>query len=485
MATIEFLLNGTPKQCDVSPDTSILTLLRDILGATGTKEGCASGDCGACTVALRDPNSVDGGFQSLNACITPAHQLQGQHLITIEGLASADQLHPAQQAMIECHGSQCGFCTPGITMSLFSLYSAQQKHPAPLTQERLEASLGGNLCRCTGYRPIRDAALSMQDIQWKTPQWLNASPPSNVSCNLPHLATSNDAFFAQPTTLSELTSLRRRHPAARLVAGATDLWLESTQRLVELKQLIDISQVSELRHIEEKTFQGQLGWWVGAGVTYTQLEPLFTAYFPAFAHLLHRLGSQQIRNRGTLGGNIANASPIGDTPPVLLALDSWIELSNHDGIRHLPLHDFFTGYKQTMLSQDEIISKVFVPKLSHTAKLRVWKLSKRREDDISAVLGAFHYRLDNSIMCDVRIAFGGMDAIPKRARDAESILEGQPITADRFQAAQAALNNNFTPMSDVRGSGQYRQQAAANLLERLYLTLSAPDQEVMLHAYAH
>lgn len=484
MATIEFLLNGTPKQYNVSPDTSILTLLRDDVGATGTKEGCASGDCGACTVALSDPSNAQGGFQSVNACITPAHQLQGQHLVTVEGLASADRLHPAQQAMVECHGSQCGFCTPGIVMSLFTLYSEQQKRPPPLTQERLEAFLGGNLCRCTGYRPIRDAALSMQEMQWDSPQWLDASLPKNAVISQPHSATA-EAFFAQPTTLSELTSLRRSCPTARLVAGATDLWLESTQRLVELKQLVDVSRVSELHHIEENPFQDKPGWWVGAGVTYTQLEPLFSEHFPAFAHLLHRLGSQQIRNRGTLGGNIANASPIGDTPPVLLVLDSWIELANTEGVRHLPLHDFFTDYKQTVLAEDEVISKVFIPQLASNANLRVWKLSKRREDDISAVLGAFHYRLDNNVMRDVRIAFGGMGAIPKRALEAESRLEGQPIAAEKFRAAQAALATNFTPMSDVRGSEQYRQQAASNLLERLYLTLSAPDQEVMLHAYAH
>lgn len=484
MATIEFLLNGTPQQCNVSPDTSILTLLRDDMGATGTKEGCASGDCGACTVAIRNPNDAKGAFHSANACITPAHQLQGQHVVTVEGLASADQLHPAQQAMVECHASQCGFCTPGIVMSLFTLHNAPQKQSAPLTQERLEASLGGNLCRCTGYRPIRDAALSMQEIQWDAPQWLDASLPNSALSCPPHSATTNDAFFVQPTMLSELVHLRRDYPTAKLVAGATDLWLESTQRLADLNQLIDVSRVSELRQIEENTFQGQPGWWIGAGVTYTQLEGLVSAHFPAFAHLLHRLGSQQIRNRGTLGGNIANASPIGDTPPVLLALGAWVELASTTGTRCLPLDNFFKGYKQTALAADEVLSRIFIPQLSSTHALRVWKLSKRREDDISAVLGAFSYRREKGTLHDVRIAFGGMDAIPKRALAMEKRLEGQKITLDSFRAAQAAIAQDFTPMSDVRGSDAYRQQAAANLVERLYLTLSAPDQEVMLHAYA-
>jgi xanthine dehydrogenase small subunit len=484
MATIEFLLNGIPKQCDVPPDTSILTLLRDHLGMTGTKEGCASGDCGACTVAIRNPSDAQACFQSINACITPAHQLSSRHLVTIEGLAQGSQLHPAQQAMVECHGSQCGFCTPGIVMSLFTLHTNQEHRPAPLTPERLEAVLGGNLCRCTGYRPIRDAALSMQSFSWQAPQWFDASPPV-ASAPDSERVEDNASLFAQPTTLVELTRVRRCYPNARLVAGATDLWLENTQRLVELDQLIDVSRVNELRRIEEATFQEQSGWWVGAGVTYTQLEPLLDTHFPAFAHLLHRLGSQQIRNTGTIGGNIANASPIGDTPPVLLALDAWVELANADGSRQIPLSTFFIDYKKTALATDEIVSRVFVPKLADNSMLRVWKLSKRREDDISAVLGAFCYRLEAGVMHDVRIAFGGMAATPKRALATEKALEGQPLSKASFQAAQQALDNEFHPMSDVRGSQLYRQQAARNLLERLYLTLCAPNQEVMLHAYAH
>lgn len=483
MATIEFLLNGTLTQCHVPPDTSILTLLRDHLGMTGTKEGCASGDCGACTVTIK--SDKEPHVMSLNACITPAHQLHGQHLITVEGLAAKGELHPAQRAMVECHGSQCGFCTPGIVMSLFTLYTNQQQRPAPLTPERLEAALGGNLCRCTGYRPIRDAALGMQNSPWDTPQWFDASLSNSPSLSLPDADTNDSAFFAQPTTLGELTALRRRHPSARLVAGATDLWLENTQRLAQLNQLIDVTQVDELRHTEEATFNGQPGWWIGAGVTYSQLEPLLEAHYPAFAHLLHRLGSQQVRNRGTLGGNIANASPIGDTPPVLLALDAWVELANQDGTRQLPLCDFFLDYKKTALAVDEVVSRIFIPRLADHAMLKVWKLSKRREDDISAVLGAFHYRVSDGVMQDVRIAFGGMAAIPKRANKAEAALAGQPITKEGFQAAQRALAEEFQPMSDVRGSQHYRQQVAANLLERLYLSLSAPTQEVMLHAYAH
>lgn len=485
MATITFLLNGTPQHCDVSPDTSILTLLREHLGQTGTKEGCASGDCGACTVAIGELTDSADVFSSANACITPAHQLQGRHLVTVEGLSKDGDLHPAQQAMIDCHGSQCGFCTPGIVMSLFTLHSDLNQRPAPLTPERLEAALGGNLCRCTGYRPIRDAALRMNDITYQRPQWFDATLPPSESDTQTAGWTRTAPFFAQPTSLAELTRLRKAAPQARLVAGGTDLWLESTQRLAPLDQLIDVSRVSELLNLEEATYEQQQGWWVGAGVTYTQLEPLFKQYFPSFAHLLHRLGSEQIRNRGTLGGNIANASPIGDTPPVLLALNAHIELASATGTRSLALETFFWDYKKTALEADEVVSRIFIPKLLQNTQLRIWKLSKRREDDISAVLGAFSYRIEEGYLRNVRIAFGGMAAIPKRAQATEAALEGSPVNKQAFRAAQQALEDDFQPMSDVRGSQHYRQQAAKNLLERLYLSLSTPDQEVMLHAYAH
>lgn len=485
MATIAFLLNGTPQRCDVSPDTSILTLLREHLAQTGTKEGCASGDCGACTVAISEPTSGTHRYTSANACITPAHQLQGRHLVTVEGLSEQGHLHPAQEAMIECHGSQCGFCTPGIVMSLFTLHSDLIQRPSPLTPERLEAALGGNLCRCTGYRPIRDAALRMNDISYSRPQWFDATLPKSEGNPAITDSPGNAAFFAQPASLAELTQLRLIAPLARLVAGGTDLWLESTQRLASLDQLIDVSRVAELLTIEEALFENQTGWWIGAGVTYTQLEPLFEAHFPAFAHLLHRLGSQQIRNRGTLGGNIANASPIGDTPPVLLALGAQVELASTHGKRFLALEDFFLDYKKTALAANEVVSRIFIPQADKGSQLRVWKLSKRREDDISALLGAFSYRLEQGVMHDVRIAFGGMAATPKRALAAEAALEGSAITREAFRATQQALEDDFQPMSDVRGSQHYRQQAAQNLIERLYLSLSAPDQEVMLHAYAH
>lgn len=485
MASIEFLFNGASQHCRVPSDTSILTLLRDHLGACGTKEGCATGDCGACTVAIGNADGTTPVYQSVNACITPAHQLQGKSLVSIEGLAVNGQLHPAQTAMIECHGSQCGFCTPGIVMSLFTLYESLATDTSPLTRHQLEAALGGNLCRCTGYRPIRDAALHMQRQEHKRSNCHYVYSSSLSSEPLAPPQAEAESFFIQPTSLADLTRMRAHFPSARLVAGGTDLWLETTQRLQPLKQLIDISRVAELLTIEAAELNDRSGWWVGAGVTYTQLAPFLSAHFVSFAHLLDRLGSRQIRNRGTLGGNVANASPIGDTPPVLLVLGAWVETASVNGNRRIPLDNFFIDYKKTALKANEVLSRLFIPRLSNSHKLHVWKLSKRREDDISALLGAFCYRLEAGRLHDVRIAFGGMAAIPKRALETEKALENQPITPESFRLAQAALASDFSPMDDVRGSKDYRQKAAANLIERLYLTLSMPNQEVMLHAYAH
>ena len=492
---IDFYLNGRRQRCaDVRTDESVLELLRHHLGQTGTKEGCASGDCGACTVAIGEPDAAgELTYHNANACITPAHQLQGCHLVTVEGLASGERLHPAQAAMVDCHGSQCGFCTPGIVMSLFTLYEEQRRGgkepPAPLTQQRLEAALGGNLCRCTGYRPIRDAALAMGDYPAADPEWIASLEPGHRLDDAP-TASAEAGHYAVPRTLEALRRLKAERPQARLVAGATDLWLETTQQLKALDDLIDLRRVDALNAIEETTE----GWWIGGAVTLARLMPLLATPYPAFEHLLHRFASSQIRHRATLGGNIANASPIGDTPPVLLALDARVRLDGPRGARELPLADFFLDYRQTALAADEFIAAIFLPRPIDAQHLKVWKLSKRREDDISAVLGAFAWRLEEGVMRDVRLAFGGMAAIPRRAPAAEAALAGRAPDAAAFAAARQALAEELTPMSDVRGSAEYRRLAAGNLLERLRLMIAADHAtaddthsapQVTLDAYAH
>ncbi|WP_136246548.1 xanthine dehydrogenase small subunit [Halomonas borealis] len=484
---IDFSLNGRRQRCgDVSADTSVLELLRDRLGQTGTKEGCASGDCGACTVAIGEPGDDAGpDYHNVNACLTPAHQLDGCHLITVEGLADGKTLHPAQAAMVDCHASQCGFCTPGIVMSLFTLYEQQRRDQAPpLTQQRLESALGGNLCRCTGYRPIRDAALSMADYPA-----VAAIPSEHVVLD----DASDDAtaaHYAVPRHLAALRALKAERPQARLVAGATDLWLETTQQLKALDDLIDVRRVAELNVIEET----DAGWWIGGAVTLARLTPLLAEPYPAFEHLMHRFASSQIRHRATLGGNIANASPIGDTPPVLLALDARLRLDGPRGARELALSDFFLDYRKTALAEDEFIAAIFLPRPASGANLKVWKLSKRREDDISAVLGAFAWTLDKGVLRDVRLAFGGMAAIPRRAPGAEAALEGHAPDGEAFAAARTALAEELSPMGDVRGSAEYRRIAAGNLLERLRLMIAADatttdavhsTTQVTLDAHAH
>ncbi|WP_287123918.1 xanthine dehydrogenase small subunit [Chromohalobacter sp.] len=483
---IEFYLNGEAQRCaSLAPETSVLELLRTVLQRTGTKEGCASGDCGACTVAIGMPDQAGGlRYHSTNACITPAHQLQGCHLVTVEGLARGDALHPVQAAMVDCHASQCGFCTPGIVMSLFTLHEGRREGRrdalAPLDDARLEATLGGNLCRCTGYRPIRDAARRLDRYPDVRPSWADdAALADNVAALNAELESDG---YAMPRTLAALHNVRRQRPRARLVAGATDLWLETTQRLEAFEDVIDISRVAELQAIDETPD----GWWIGASVVYTRLDPLLETAYPAFARMLQRLGSAQIRNRGTLGGNIANASPIGDTPPVLLALGARLALEGPDGARELPLEAFFLDYKRTALTPGEFIRAIFLPRPAGDRRLEVWKLSKRREDDISAVLGAFAWQEQAGRLHGVRLAFGGMAATPRRAEAAEAALEGQPPDAAAFDAARQALARDFQPLDDVRGSAAYRQLAAANLLERLRLTLTHHSpREVCLDAYAH
>ncbi|MEQ6890395.1 xanthine dehydrogenase small subunit [Halomonas sp. CS7] len=494
---IDFHLNGRRQRCaDVRADESVLELLRTTLGQTGTKEGCASGDCGACTVAIGEQDaSGELVYHSANACITPAHQLQGCHLVTVEGLAQGERLHPAQAAMVDCHGSQCGFCTPGIVMSLFTLYERQRRAPAPLTQERLEAALGGNLCRCTGYRPIRDAALAMGDYPAADPAWIADPELGRPADSQPaEPATAEAGHYVAPRDIAALRTLKAERPQARLVAGATDLWLETTQQLRALDDLIDVRRVAELNAIDEI----DAGWWIGGAVTLARLMPLLTAPYPAFEHLMHRFASSQIRHRATLGGNIANASPIGDTPPVLLALDARVRLDGPRGERELPLAAFFLDYKRTALAEDEFIAAIFLPRPVAGHRLKVWKLSKRREDDISAVLAAFAWRLEKGVMRDVHLAFGGMAAIPRRAPAAEAALEGRAPDAAAFAAARAALAEELAPMTDVRGSAEYRRLAAGNLLERLRLMIAAegepadhdndnrdPATKVTLDAYAH
>ncbi|WP_432695271.1 xanthine dehydrogenase small subunit [Marinobacterium sp. YM272] len=471
---IQFLLNDQLVSLeDCAPDVSVLEYLRTGMGQRGTKEGCASGDCGACTLVVAEPAHEGLRYTSLNSCITFVATLHGKQLLTVEHLQSSGALHPVQQAMVDLHGSQCGFCTPGFIMSMFALYKSCDTP----SRTDVERALAGNLCRCTGYRPIIDAALSLagkgakdqfsaseDQIRERLMQILRDSPTASL--------TQGNRRFYIPSCSDELASLLQAYPQARLLAGGTDLALDVTQQLQQPEVLIYTGRVAEMNEI----MQTDTALLIGGGVTYSQAEPLLKQHFPAFAHLLDRLGSLQIRNQGTLGGNVANASPIGDTPPVLLALNAQIHVRSGNHCEAVAIDDFFTGYRQTALPELGFIEQIEIP-LIPERQLYVYKVSKRLDDDISAVCAAFGLTIVDGIVSEARLGFGGMAATPARATEAEKALVGQPFTEAGIQAAQQALADDFSPIDDVRASGRYRLMVAQNLLLRAVLEDNNPTRQ--------
>ncbi|MBL4610438.1 MAG: xanthine dehydrogenase small subunit [Pseudomonas sp.] len=474
---IEFHLNGQPLTLEsTDPNLSILEWLRTKMRLTGTKEGCASGDCGACTVMLGTPSEQNElSYQSVNSCIALIGSLHGKHLVTIDALQS-EPAHPVQTAMVECHGSQCGFCTPGIIMSLVALHHEAARYP-DCDRHRVLEALSGNLCRCTGYRPIMDAATrSIVDgvQEWDGGGLLDTPVPSVKDTPAASLQDAQGKRFDAPVSLEQLRDLLARSPGARLVAGSTDLALEITQQLKTLPHLVSTEQVPELQRIDI-TNEGLC---IGAAVSYRRAGSVLNARWPAFGPMLERLGSLQIRNRGTLGGNIGNASPIADMPPPLIALGAEVQLDSAEGERWMALEAFFLDYRKTALRAGEFIRSVRVPKPRSDAstaneRLFIYKVSKRLDDDISAVLGAFWFQFDGEQISDCRLAYGGMAATPKRARAAEAALRGATFDDASISHAIAALANDFSPLSDVRASAAYRAQVAGNLLRRALLEYGA------------
>ena len=490
---IEFYLNGqhhTLEQTD--PNLSILDWLRTKKRLIGTKEGCASGDCGACTVSIGTLDQSNAGhlrYDSVNSCIAPVGSLHGKHLVTVEALAE-EPGHPVQKEMIECHGAQCGLCTPGIIMSLFSLHTEKTNSGSPTHDRELLEALSGNLCRCTGYRPIIEAGRKASVQTWSprdenTPanrgaalsgpvaatgaSWLQSPEMvanlGKVAGTAASLVDNRGYRYDAPVTLEALRELLGQFPEARLVAGGTDLSLDITQQLKDLTHLIGLSGIRELQEVHES----ENGIYIGARATYSAVFHTLEAHWPHFGPMLERLGSRQIRNRGTLGGNIGNASPIGDMPPPLIALGAELELDGVNGSRRLPLQDFFLDYKKTAQKTGEFVRGVHIPVAQPDEQLLIYKISKRMDDDISAVLFALWLKYDGDVIKDCRLAFGGMAAIPKRARGAEAELRGQPWSEAAVANAIAALEQELKPMSDVRGSAAYRLQIAGNLLRRAHL----------------
>jgi xanthine dehydrogenase small subunit len=456
--TVRFRLDGVLHEVrNPEPTLTVLRYLRTALARTGTKEGCAEGDCGACTVVLEE----GGVHRAVNACILFLPMIDGQTLYTVESLSPPDgPLHPVQQAMVEANASQCGFCTPGFVMSLH----AHCRNGGACDPATIRDVLAGNLCRCTGYGPIIDAAAKMN----ASPRLEAAAVKGPAEDDTPlALATGGHRFFA-PRSRSELASLLLEHPDAVLLAGATDVGLWVTKQFRELPTIISVAAVKELREIRETPDTIE----IGAAVTYTEAFDAVKRLHPDFAELLRRLGSVQVRNAGTIGGNIANGSPIGDTPPPLIGLGAILVLGKGAGQRTLPLENYFVAYGRQDRRAGEFVEKIIVPKLRPGDDFRAYKLSKRFDQDISAVCGAFLFRREGAAVREARIAFGGMAETPKRAAAAEMALVGKPFTEANVRSAMAALEKDFTPLTDMRGSAGYRMQAAKNLLLKAFLEIS-------------
>lgn len=462
---IQFLLNNRlVTETALDPNLTVLNYLRSHQQRRGTKEGCASGDCGACTVTLGKAVAGRMQYQAINSCLTLVSSLQGKQLITVEDLKQGRELHSVQQAMVDCHGSQCGYCTPGFVMSLFTL----QKNTQGWNQQQAEHALAGNLCRCTGYRPIMAAA----QLACEQPAEDNFTAEESALVQRLQALNNREVQILEanasrcfiPKTLPQLAALYQQYPEARLLAGGTDLTLQITQQYQRLPLLIALEQVEELSACSEDEQNIHLG----AAAPLHHCYHFLAAKIPAFSATLERFASLQIRNQGTLGGNIGNASPIGDCAPMLLALNARLVLQQGESTREVSLDQFFTGYRQTVLQAGEFIRTIVIPKVTASPDFVAWKVAKRLDDDISAVFIAINILLDNGVVQQARLAFGGMAATPKRASAAEDVLIGQPLNQTTIEQACAALSQDFQPLSDFRASADYRLQVARNLLRRYY-----------------
>ena len=466
---VRFFHRGSIVEVDTAqPTRTVLEWLREDARCTGTKEGCAEGDCGACTVVLGSLDAKsDLQLKPVNACIQFLPTLDGQALFTVEDLAAMNPvsgtLHPVQQALVDCHGSQCGFCTPGFVMSLFACYEKHQSAGTQPSRQALADDLSGNLCRCTGYRPILDAGQQMfaqPAVRLHTEPVVQAL--RGLQADTP-LSTSSG--FHAPRSLAEFATLRLAKPQARILAGSTDMGLWVTKQFRELGELISINAVDELKRVQA----GSSHITIGAAASLEDAWAALASEWPSLRDVWLRFASLPIRRAGTMGGNVANGSPIGDSAPVLIALGATLVLQKGTVQRRMPLEDFYVDYMKNRLEPGEFVHSLEVPRAKATQRVQAYKISKRFDCDISAVCAALVVELQGDTVSDARLAFGGMAGIVKRAAKAEEALVGQPWTETTLKAAQAAMSTDFAPLTDMRASAAYRIQVAQNLLRRFWL----------------
>lgn len=483
--TVRFILNGELHQVQApAPTLTVLTYLRESLGLCGTKEGCAEGDCGACTTVLVDLAGDQLRVRPMNACIQLLPTLDGKALWTVEGLASQqEKLHPVQQALIQCHGSQCGFCTPGFVMSLFALYKTQT---AP-SRQKVKQSIAGNLCRCTGYRPIIDAAQAMYDIaratektHWKDYPCSDTQADEvlgtlrdiqreealdySASALAGSLETGGQRYVA-PLSIDALADTLQQSPEGTLLAGGTDIGLWLTKHYRDLESIIYLGQVNGLDRIEWT--DNELV--IGAAANLDDAFASIAQEFGELDELVRRFASPPICSTGTLAGNVANGSPIGDSMPALICLGAEVDLQLGKRRRRVALDNFYLGYQQNALEKGEFVRAVCVPRRGPGVRLACYKWSKRFDQDISAVCAAFAVRLEDNRAADIRICYGGMAAIPKRAEHAEKAMTGKPWSETTIEAGMQALRQDYQPITDMRASCEYRALAAENLMMKFYL----------------
>ena len=506
---IQFIRRGEKVSLfNVPPTRTLLQVLREDLNCTGTKEGCGEGDCGACTVVLGEMAAPVAGapvlagtsrikYSAVNSCIRLAHSIDGMALWTVEDLTldpllepkpsrvdgglgahattppvrAAGLLHPAQQAMVQCHASQCGFCTPGFVMSLFGMYQNRVCQGEPVSRELALENLSGNLCRCTGYRPIVDAAQAMGQLP---PVRVNERELLQQLKLLMHSGQGlqPDFTYFLPQNLAELLSARARAPHARLVAGCTDVGLWINKLHMNFDQVLDVTQVHELKRVEKYRHHTA----IGAAVSLADAFAALVQDRPHLRAFVNRFAGLPVRNSGTLGGNVANGSPIGDSMPLLIALGAHIVLMSEKGHREMPLEAFYTGYRKNVLAPDEVLAWIKLPKATPGELSRVYKISKRFDDDISAVCLAVNLHVEDGVVTRASIGAGGVAATPARARKTEALLTGQPWTQGTVERAIAALRVEFSPISDMRASSSYRTQVLGNLLQRFWLESQGVQQ---------